>query len=151
MTEARNDHGLIYFQGYVYAFGGGPGRDPLNSAEYYDIENDSWQKILPDMPEVGKLTTCTSMENQILLTSRSFPLVSFEPATSIYTVLSLELPQVRKLITQYSNRIYLFTDEESHEITDEGQILRTVKGGVPRSCDQTFFTTKGILFAMSWS
>ena len=59
MCEARNDHGLIYFQGYLYAFGGGTGRDPLNSAEMYDIENDSW-KVLPNMPVVGKLMTCIS-------------------------------------------------------------------------------------------
>ena len=57
MNAARNDHGLIYFQGFVYAFGGGPGKSPLNSAEKYYIEADFWS-VLPEMPEVGKLTTC---------------------------------------------------------------------------------------------
>ena len=69
MNVARNDHGLIYFQDHVYAFGGGPGKDPLKSAEKFDIDANIWS-VLPDMPEVGKLTTCIGTQDQILLTSR---------------------------------------------------------------------------------
>ena len=49
MCSPRDYHGLIKFDGMVYAFGGGSGSGALKSAECFQISTNEWT-FVPDLP-----------------------------------------------------------------------------------------------------
>jgi len=53
MHEFRHFHGVQKISQRIFAFGGRVGGYPLDSAEVYDIVQNSW-KNLPNMPQGGE-------------------------------------------------------------------------------------------------
>ena len=56
----------------------------MKSAEVYDVVQNSW-KNLPDMPEAGSDITCVRVENQILISSARFRLMSYDTDNEAYS------------------------------------------------------------------
>lgn len=50
MNFARKLHSSIYFEGFVYVFGGYNGSNIFGSVERYDLQNDCW-KVIGQMAE----------------------------------------------------------------------------------------------------
>ena len=87
LNEARASHGLITYSQKVCTFGGcEQGCIPIQSAEVYDMNKDSWSKLL-DMPEVGDRTSLARIQKKILICSWSFNLMSYDVSTESYEYL----------------------------------------------------------------
>ena len=84
MNKPRATHGLQKMAQKIFAFGGYEGFNPKKSAEVYDVVNNSW-KNLPDMPEAATMVTCVRVQNQILISSRTFRLISYDIGNEAYS------------------------------------------------------------------
>ena len=71
MNKPRATHGLQKMAQKIFAFGGNAGSGAMRSGEVYDIVKNSW-KNLADMPAAGSGIRCVRVQNQILISSRSF-------------------------------------------------------------------------------
>ena len=83
MNESRMSHGLQKMSPKIFAFGG-YNSPHLSSAEVYDVQANSW-KNLPDMPQEGFHITCVRVQNQILMSSFSFRLMSYDIDNEAYS------------------------------------------------------------------
>ena len=85
MNKPRTCHVLQRKAQKIYAFGGAHGGclEELKSAEVYDSLQNSW-KNLPDMPKVGRDVTCVKVQNQILISSKNFRLISYDIDSESY-------------------------------------------------------------------
>ena len=85
MNYGRTTHGLQKISQKIFAFGGeGHFWKPMKSAEVYDYLKNTW-KNLPDMPEEGCQITCVRVQNQILISSYQFRLMSYDIDNKAYS------------------------------------------------------------------
>ena len=74
MLSEREGHGLIKFEDKVYAFGGR--KDIINgeidSAEMYDIVQNTWQFIQP-LPKAADAISCARLKDKIYITNYLLP------------------------------------------------------------------------------
>ena len=85
MNFHRWCHGLQKMAQRIFAFGGSDyDFDPMKNAEVYDVVKNQW-KNLPDMPEKYFGITCVRLQNQILMCSWEFRLISYDIDNEAYS------------------------------------------------------------------
>lgn len=68
MNYARENHTCIYYNGYVYVFGGDNGNTALDSIEKYDVASDNWE-IVGSLPRPVTGLRSIIYNNYVLLVS----------------------------------------------------------------------------------
>ena len=108
MNQPRSRHGLQKIAQRIFTFGGFDDGESIKSAEVYDFIQNSWNN-LPDMPEEGENVTCERVQNQILICSWNFLLISYDIINEAYSYVKLQYnARWFKSIVSSKKKLYLF-------------------------------------------
>lgn len=104
MIYPRNKHALIYYQDYIYAFGG----EFNYTSERFDLRNNRWE-VLPDMSRERYDFSCVAFEESIYLLGSKFDetIECLDLRTLSYSVLDTGIYQWGNISCIVYDRVYI--------------------------------------------
>ena len=150
MIHPRDTHGFQKMAQKIFVFGGfDTNDDPSKSAEIYDVVNNSW-KELPDMPTGGSRITCVRVQNQILISSINFRLMSYDVENEDYSYLGSHCYDfLDRCIVSSKKKLYLFEKDKIFEMNTQCEVLDTITTDIRFDhCQQKFTNKQGRIFLL---
>ena len=119
----------------------------MKSAEVYDVVKNQW-KNLPDMPEKYFGITCVRLQNQILMCSWEFRLISYDIDNEAYSFVALQ-ENGNVTIAYSKEKIYLFEGKQILKMTKKCEVLETITtNGNLWECAHSLTNKDGIIFLL---
>lgn len=105
-------------------------RQPTNSAEVYDVLKNTWND-LPNMPRKGDRITCVGLQNQILISSKNFRLMSFDIGNAAYSLVAVkehcgDIQNRARCIGSSKDKLYLFEFQKIFEMNEQYEVIDTI-------------------------
>ena len=149
MNEPRAFHGLSKMAQRIFAFGTcGDMDNPMPSAEVYDVVKNSWKK-LPDMPKAGSWITCVRVQNQILISSNDFRLVSYDIGNEAYSYVGKQNNRfLGSCIASSKEKLYLQEEDMLFEMTMQYEVLNTIPWDKEKTWIESNTNAAGMIFML---
>ena len=104
------------------------------------------------MPDSGLYITCVRVQNQILISSQQFRVISYDYEDEVYSYVGLQsYSWIFRCIVSSKENLYLFEGKEVFVISKTGEILETITTKKDEAYSQVYSNTEGKIFLLQYS